>query len=175
MYSIRPLHGPPFAGRASFASRKASNWLPNMLQCLVLYRMHSSQSVQQMHHLQGHWFWKERIETLGNTSIQIMFRLRLSSKWRIRAMGELTDTLSFWEALNMTILSISVSKWEFKWHWQICVYFDQYQIKGEYYTNLPSIHKQNNLHHSLNLHHETSVKSPWVIFMLNLESACPKL
>ena len=23
---------------------------------IVLYRMHSSQSVQRMHHLQGHWF-----------------------------------------------------------------------------------------------------------------------
>ena len=29
--TIRPLHGPPFAGRTSFSSRKASNWRPNML------------------------------------------------------------------------------------------------------------------------------------------------
>ena len=28
---IRPLHGPPFAGRTSFSSRKASNWRLNML------------------------------------------------------------------------------------------------------------------------------------------------
>ena len=35
IYPIRPSHGPPFAGRASFASRKASNWRPNMLQCYI--------------------------------------------------------------------------------------------------------------------------------------------
>ena len=29
--AIRPLHGPPFAGRTSFSSRKALNWRPNML------------------------------------------------------------------------------------------------------------------------------------------------
>ena len=54
------------------------------------------QSVQRMHDLQGHWFWKKRIEPLGNTYIHIIFRSRLSSKWRIRAMGEWTSvTLSF--------------------------------------------------------------------------------
>ena len=40
---------------------------------------------QCMHHLQGHWFWKEMIEPLGNTPIHIIFRSRLSSKC---AMGE---------------------------------------------------------------------------------------
>ena len=54
----------------------------------VLYRMPSSQSAQRMHHLQGHWFWKERIEPLGNTSIHMIFRSRLSSKWRTCAMDE---------------------------------------------------------------------------------------
>ena len=52
--------------------------------------MHSSsQSIQRMHHLQGHWIWNERIEPLGNTSIHIIFRTRLSLKWRILVMGEL--------------------------------------------------------------------------------------
>ena len=34
------------------------------------------------------------IEPLGNTPIHIIFRLRLSSKWRIRAMGELHNSLN---------------------------------------------------------------------------------
>ena len=33
-----------------------------------------------MHHLQGHWFWKEIIEPLSNTPIHIIFRSRLSLK-----------------------------------------------------------------------------------------------
>ena len=73
-------------------SRKASIWRPNMLQC---YRMHSSQSVQRMQHLQDHWFWKERIEPLGITSIHIIFRSRLSSKWE-------------WWANNISLLTFKI-------------------------------------------------------------------
>ena len=51
---------------------------------------------QRIHHLQGHWFWKEIIEPLGNTPIHIIFRSRLSSKWRIHAMGELAAASDFW-------------------------------------------------------------------------------
>ena len=41
-----PSHGPPFAGRASFASRKASNWRPNMLhncyiECIHHHKVYS--------------------------------------------------------------------------------------------------------------------------------------
>ena len=59
----------------------------------------------QMHHafiictadmcyLQGHRFWKERIEPLGNTSIHIITRSWLSPKWQIRAKTELVPGLS---------------------------------------------------------------------------------
>ena len=51
---IRPSHGPSFAAGASFALRKSLELAAKYV--TVLYRMHSSQSVQRMHHLQGHWF-----------------------------------------------------------------------------------------------------------------------
>ena len=74
---IRSLHGPPFAGSKSL--ELATKYVT------VLYNIHSQLCKADMHHLQGHRFWKERIETLGNTSIHIIFRSRFSSKWRICA------------------------------------------------------------------------------------------
>ena len=38
----------------------------------------------------GHWFWKLRIEPVGNTYIHIIFRSRLSSKWRIPCDGRIS-------------------------------------------------------------------------------------
>ena len=101
---IRLTTSPPFAGRASFASRTSLELTAKYMYVTVLYIMHSSQSVQRMHHFQGHWFWKERIEPLDNASIHILVRSRLSSKWRIRAMGEYLRTCNYLAYFQMSQL-----------------------------------------------------------------------
>ena len=72
-----------------------------------------------MHHLQGHWFWKERIEPLGNAPIHIIFRSRFSSKWCIRAKTEYCTgggvkmwgvfLLNYW--YHIFIISIDSLRW----------------------------------------------------------------
>ena len=94
--------------------------------------MHSSQSVQRMHHLQGHWLWKERIEPLGNTSIHMIFRSRLSSKWRILAMGEYThksfkkDGYSYGDVKSLCYLcynwAVFIQRSVSRWIWTVLIY-----------------------------------------------------
>ena len=73
---------------------------------------------QRMHHLQGHWFWKEMIEPLGdNTPIHIIFRSRLSPKMANPCDGrielcrdcQITIDRSMWKGLPQIISKTDMS------------------------------------------------------------------
>ena len=85
-----------------------------------------------MHHLQDHWIWKERIKPLGYTSIHIITRSRLSSKWRTVQKTELSHIWDIHEAKYqkepmMTVLyiiTISIythGKQVLHWQTRVCI------------------------------------------------------
>ena len=94
---IHPLHGPPFAGRAS-----NSNWQSNKLGCYITMYSPIARSVVLRRRN------RTIIDLLGNVFIHNAARSRVSRKWRYRAKSEywdmpiFTNQTSFSEALENT-------------------------------------------------------------------------